>query len=50
MWRAVPGGGVCRLISVPSFSKTGTAVLVNLTTLEAEPVHFAGALLEPVAP
>ena len=34
-----------RLISVPRFSTTGTAVLVNLQTLECEPITFSGELL-----
>jgi hypothetical protein len=29
-----------RLIAVPSFYKTGVAVLVNIHTLDAQPVHF----------
>eukprot|EP00968_Pinguiococcus_pyrenoidosus_P013174 scaffold1187_cov258-Pinguiococcus_pyrenoidosus.AAC.18 len=35
-----PNGGSCLLISVPKFSATGDAVLVNLSNLEASRLHF----------
>lgn len=36
------GQSVTRIISLPSFEKTKQAVLVNLRTLEAHPMHFPG--------
>lgn len=41
-------GGV-RIISVPEFATTRTAVLVDLATLEAEPITFAGVDAAPEA-
>ncbi len=35
-----------RLVTVPVFATTGTIVLLNLRTLEAEPVVFNTASLE----
>jgi hypothetical protein len=35
-----PGGELVRLVCVPSFLKTGTAVLVNLKTLDSQPMTF----------
>lgn len=32
--------GTARLISVPKFATTGTAVLVDLVTLDVQPVVF----------
>jgi DNA polymerase delta subunit 2 len=37
---AGPKGQVVRLISVPSFTKTSTIVLVNLKTLATHPITF----------
>ena len=33
-------------MAVPRFCTTGTAVLLNLATLECEPLAFSGQLLE----
>lgn len=35
-----PGGASVRLVCVPSFIKTGTLVLVNLRTLQCQPLTF----------
>lgn len=35
-----PDGQVCRLLAVPSFALTQTAVLVNLRTLRCHPMNF----------
>lgn len=35
-------GQETRVISLPSFEKTKQAVLVNLKTLDATPIHFPG--------
>ena len=44
MSRAAGDGSPVRVITVPRFSTTGTAVLVNLRTLESKPIVFgAGA-------
>ncbi|GIM14146.1 hypothetical protein Vretimale_17159 [Volvox reticuliferus] len=37
-------GQMVRLVSVPSFARTGTIVLVNLRTLACHPVRFDGSL------
>eukprot|EP00730_Choanoeca_flexa_P000859 TRINITY_DN10369_c0_g1_i1.p2 TRINITY_DN10369_c0_g1~~TRINITY_DN10369_c0_g1_i1.p2 ORF type:complete len:167 (+),score=30.08 TRINITY_DN10369_c0_g1_i1:67-567(+) len=37
-------GSSVRLVCVPSFSKTGTVVLVNLRTLECTPVTFGNTV------
>lgn len=37
---AGPRGEVVRLVAVPSFHKTGVAVLLNLRTLEPQPLTF----------
>jgi hypothetical protein len=37
-----PDGQVVRLVLVPCFSKTGTLVLVNLHTLQCQPITFEG--------
>ena len=34
-------GQKVRLIAVPSFSETNTAVLLNLQTLESTPINFS---------
>jgi hypothetical protein len=34
------GGQLVRLVAVPSFLSSGTAVLVNLRTLAATPITF----------
>ncbi len=45
-----PGGGAAtRLVLVPSFAATGTAVLVNLSTLACHPITFSASLLSPEA-
>jgi DNA polymerase II small subunit/DNA polymerase delta subunit B len=43
---AHPTGGVTRLICVPDFATTGTAVLLDLASLEATPLAFAFGGLE----
>ncbi|KDD73042.1 hypothetical protein H632_c2601p0, partial [Helicosporidium sp. ATCC 50920] len=35
-----PGGGATRVVAVPEFYKCPCLVLVNLQTLECEPVYF----------
>lgn len=37
-----PAGQVCRLVAVPAFSSTQTAVLLNLRTLRCHPITFDG--------
>jgi DNA polymerase delta subunit 2 len=37
-----PAGQVTRVVCVPSFSRTQEAVLLELHTLEAKPIKFAG--------
>ena len=39
-----PEGQKVRLIAVPEFRKTGTALLVDLETLEPQPLHFDACL------
>lgn len=41
---AGPQGQKVRLIAVPEFRKTGVAVLVDLDTLEPQPLHFDACL------
>jgi DNA polymerase delta subunit 2 len=38
------GGQAVRLVAVPDFAATGTAVLVNLATLAVHPIHFGAGL------
>ena len=40
-----PEGQKVRLIAVPEFRKTGTALLIDLETLEPQPLHFDACLL-----
>lgn len=37
--------GCVRLVSVPKFSSTGCAVVVDLTTLAAEPICFGSSVM-----
>ena len=39
-------GQKVRVVAIPDFSKTGTLVLMNLRTLEAEPIDFEDLLTE----
>jgi DNA polymerase II small subunit/DNA polymerase delta subunit B len=41
---AGPDGQKVRLIAVPEFRKTGVALLVDLDTLEPQPLHFDACL------
>jgi hypothetical protein len=41
MASAASNGVTIRLVSVPRFSTTGTAVLLNMATLECQPLHFS---------
>lgn len=41
---AGPDGQKVRLIAVPEFRKTGVAVLLDLDTLEPQPLHFDACL------
>lgn len=41
---AGPGGQKVRIIALPEFRKTGTAVLVDLATLEPQLLQFDAAL------
>lgn len=44
----VAGDGLTRLVNVPRFSTTGTAVLLNLATLDCEPIVFASEIATAV--
>lgn len=35
-----PNGQITRLVTVPSFEKSATAIIVNLRTLECDPICF----------
>ena len=42
-------GGSTRIVSVPRFSTTGVAVLIDLVTLACEPIAFSGAVTQAAA-